>query len=126
MMADPNLFAGRRILLVEDDYFMVLEMVQELTASGAEVIGPVPSLAKGFDRLEKVKGIEGAILDVNLQGEMVYPLAEELRRRGVPFVFATGYDEGTIPERYSDVPKFIKPFDVGAIAQVLLDARRPA
>lgn len=121
-MADTNTFGGKRILVAEDDYLIVTEMVQELQARGADVIGPIASLDKAFERLQTLPGIEGAILDINLQGRMVYPLADELQRRGLPFVFATGYDDSAIPARYAGVPRFMKPVDVGAVARALLDA----
>ncbi len=121
-MANTNTFGGRRVLVVEDDYLIVADMVQELQASGAEVIGPIASLNKAFERLDKLGDIEGAILDVNLQGEMVYPLAEELQKRGLPFVFATAYDESEIPRRFADVPRFTKPVDMRKLAQALIPA----
>src|SRR3954468_13230999 len=99
-MPQTNLFQGRRILVVEDDYLVVEEMVQELQASGADVVGPIANLPKAFERLEKVPDISGAVLDINLQGEEVYPLADELTRRGIPFVFATAYDETALPSSY--------------------------
>ena len=120
-MADTNRFGGRRILVVEDDYLIVTEMVQELQASGADVIGPIAGLEKAFERLETLSGIEGAILDINLQGKMVYPLADELMKRGLPFVFATGYDNSSIPERYAGVRRFMKPVDVRQVAKALLE-----
>ncbi|HEV7276976.1 MAG TPA: response regulator [Devosiaceae bacterium] len=120
-MADTNTFGGKRILVVEDDYLIVADMVQELQASGAEVIGPIAGLDKAFERLEVLGGIEGAILDINLQGQMVYPLADELMKRGLPFVFATGYDNSSIPERYADIPRFMKPVDVRKVAEALLE-----
>ncbi len=120
-MAVKNLFAGKRILVLEDDYLVVEEMVQELATSGADVVGPIANLSKAFDRLNKVSDIQGAILDINLQGEMVYPLADELVRRGIPFVFATAYDESALPAVYRQYRRFTKPVDVQEVAKVLLD-----
>jgi CheY-like chemotaxis protein len=114
-----NLFGGRRLLVVEDDYLIVAEMVRDLQSSGAEVIGPIPSLEQALERLEAVPGIEGALLDINLRGEMVFPLADELRRRGIPFVFATGYDDLIIPLQYRSVRRFSKPVYVEEIAAAL-------
>ena len=124
-MVAENLFAGRRILVLEDDYLVVEEMVQELAASGAEVVGPIANLSKAFDRLEKVPDIQGAVLDINLQGEMVYPLADELIRRKIPFVFATAYDENAVPTAYRGHPRFTKPVDVREVAKALLDMPGP-
>lgn len=120
-MTDTNTFGGKRILVVEDDYLIVAEMVQELQASGADVIGPIAELDQAFERLDALSGIEGAILDINLQGKMVYPLADELMKRGLPFVFATGYDNSSIPERYAGIRRFTKPVDVRQVAEALLN-----
>jgi DNA-binding LytR/AlgR family response regulator len=119
-MVEKNTFAGGRILVAEDDYFIVAEMVQELIATGAEVVGPIPNVDQALDRLRNVPGIVGAILDINLQGHPVYPLADELRKRNIPFVFATGYDETAIPGEYLAVPRFTKPVDVAEVSRALL------
>jgi two-component SAPR family response regulator len=120
-MTDTNTFGGKRILVVEDDYLIVADMVQELQASGADVVGPIGNLDQAFERLEAVPDIAGAILDINLQGRMVYPLADELLRRNLPFVFATGYDNSAIPERYATIRRFMKPVDVPQVAKALLE-----
>jgi CheY-like chemotaxis protein len=121
-MPPQNLFQGRRILVVEDDYLVVEEMVHALEASGAEVVGPIANLPKAFERLERISDIRGAVLDINLQGELVYPLAEELARRGIPFVFATAYDETALPTSYRKYKRFMKPVDVREVAAALLAA----
>jgi len=119
-MISENLFGGRMILVLEDDYLVVEEMVQELAARGAEVIGPIANLHKAFDTLTRVPDIGGAVLDINLQGEAVYPLADELVRRGIPFVFATAYDESAVPIAYRQHQRFTKPVDVQQVATALL------
>jgi CheY-like chemotaxis protein len=120
-MIDNNLFQGKRILVVEDDYLIVADMVQELVGLGADVVGPLASVELAIDRLNRVPGIAGAILDVNLQGKLVYPVAEELRRRNIPFVFATGYDQTALSTDFRDTPRFTKPVDVSKVARVLLE-----
>ena len=87
--------AGQRILLVEDEYFIVDDMVRTFKACGAEVVGPVASVDGALDLIAATERLDGAVLDVNLQGEMAYPVADALVARGVPFVFATGYDEAS-------------------------------
>jgi CheY-like chemotaxis protein len=119
-MAHPNIFGGRRILVVEDDYLIIADLVQELEASGAHVIGPIPTLDMALGKLEQLPDISGAILDINLQGEMVFPLAEELRRRHIPFVFATAYEKKNIPAAWRDVPLVHKPAELSQIAGALL------
>lgn len=91
--------AGRRLLLVEDEYFIMSEMLQAFEAAGADIVGPVSGVAEGLDLISKTERLDGAVLDINLQGEMAYPIADALMARGVPLVFATGYDEASIPAR---------------------------
>jgi ActR/RegA family two-component response regulator len=114
-----NSLERRRILIVEDDYAIASEVARAFQQHGAEVVGPVPTLATAFDVVESDLSIELAVLDINLRGEMVYPLAEALESRGVPFVFATGYDASALPDRFRHVPLLTKPADFGAIASEL-------
>jgi hypothetical protein len=102
-----------------------MQMVQDLEKSGAQVIGPIPSVEKALDRLEKLANIDAAILDINLQGDLVFPVAEELSRRGIPFVFASGYDDTIIPPRFAEVPLLEKTVDIGKIASVLFGVGAP-
>jgi len=115
-MPRANIFGGRRILVVEDDWLIVAELVQQLEASGAHVIGPIPTLPKALKKLDEMPDIAGAILDVNLYGQMVFPLADELRRRNIPFVFATAYESGGFPEAYREVPVVRKGAGVDEVA----------
>lgn len=108
---------GWRVLVVEDDYLIASDLKAELKGAGAEVLGPVPDLAGAMALLGSAP--DGAILDVNLGGEMVFPLADELRERRIPFVFATGYECGSIPERYARHPCLEKPLAVRDVARAL-------
>lgn len=80
---------GKRILVVEDEPLIAMMVEDMLAELGAQVIGPAGSLAEALLLAEEQ--IDAALLDVNLEGERVYPVAERLTVRGVPFVFATGY-----------------------------------
>lgn len=124
-MPQANIFGGRRILVVEDDWLIVADLVQDLEASGAHVIGPIPTLEQALKKLSEMPDMSGAILDVNLRGQMVFPLAAELRRRNIPFVFATAYESGGFPEAYRDVPLVQKGAGVNEVAAQLL-GERPA
>ena len=94
---------GRSILVAEDEYFLATDLNRELRRAGATVGGPVASVERAMALIESAPRIDGAILDINLGGEMAFPVADALRARGVPFVFATGYDQATIPPRFFDV-----------------------
>ncbi len=120
-MQYQNILGGRRVLILEDDYMIVAELVEALQSMGADVIGPCATLDHARPHLEAGRPIDIAILDVNLSGKPVFPFADELRSRGIPFVFATAYDATMIPSAYGDVERFGKPYDVDRIARALLE-----
>lgn len=94
--------AGSRILVVEDEYYLADEARSILSGMGAEIIGPVPTIQQANAMLLNNAQIDGALLDVNLRGELVFDLADALQARGVPFAFATGYDSDVLPDRFAD------------------------
>ena len=100
---------GRRVLVVEDDYITAQDMLEQLLSCGAEVMGPVASVAKALDLVQSGLPPHTAGLDIGLGGEKVYPVADALRSCGIPFVFATGYDAWAVPAAYADAPLFQKP-----------------
>ena len=125
-MPNQNTFGGSRILVVEDDLLVVAELVDTLHSMGADVVGPIVNIEKALERLDRLSGIVGAVLDVNVQGQMVFPLADELTRRNVPYVFSSGYDDSVVPQRYAGIRRFSKPVDEREIAAALLDAIQAA
>ena len=116
--AGTGALAYHRVLIVEDEYFLADDMAQVLERLGAHVVGPVQTPAKALALLAD-EPVDAAILDINLKGQMVFPVADALREQGVPFVFATGYDETVIPEAYKDVPRWEKPFKPEDLAKTL-------
>ena len=112
-----------RVLVVEDEYFIADDISRALIRHGAEVVGPVPTVQQARALLDS-QALDLAVLDINLRGELVYPLVAELSRRGVPMVFATGYDAAAIPADYGAIPAWSKPFDYNALADVLPGLRR--
>jgi DNA-binding response OmpR family regulator len=106
-MKSPGL-ARKRILVVEDDYLVAMDIVRALERAGAEVVGPAPAVEAALNALEQTV-LDGAILDINLGGEMAFPVADALMARGVPFIFATGYDAQVIPLRFMHVKRCEKP-----------------
>jgi DNA-binding NtrC family response regulator len=83
-------FSGLKVLVVEDEPLIAMEVQDLLTESGCTVIGPASSVEQGM-RLMKEEDVDGAVLDVNLGGEMVFPLADALAGQSIPFVYVTGY-----------------------------------
>ncbi len=100
---------GLRVLVVEDEYLIAEDLCEELRSCGAEVMGPASCVADALALLEAGPAPDLALLDIGLGGEKVYPVADALRGRGIPFVFATGYDGWSIPTGYADVPLRQKP-----------------
>jgi CheY-like chemotaxis protein len=116
---EPSALCGRRVLVVEDEYFQADDMARLLRGLGAEVIGPVGEVQDALELLEAGKQVDMAVLDINLKGEMIYPAADKLRSRAIPFIFTSGYDRGPIPDEYRDVPLLEKPIDDRAIGRAL-------
>ena len=111
--------AGRRIFIVEDEYFLADDIGRTLRALGAEIAGPVGHVDDALEILHDGGVLDAAVLDVNIRDEMIYPIARELKARNVPFVFTTGYDKTTLSPEFQDVPLLEKPFDLPTIAQKL-------
>lgn len=109
-----------RVLIVEDEYYLAADLAAALNGAGVEVAGPVGTLAEA-ERLIEAGGIDRAVLDVNLRGEMSFPIAERLDAAGVPYVIATGYSAESLPEKFRDKPRLEKPFRPEAVARRLLE-----
>ena len=112
---------GMRILVVEDEMMAAMMLETLLDDSGGIVVGPVGSVAKALVLIE-TKPIDGAVLDVNLGGEFVYPVADALAERGLPFAFVTGYGiTGIDVRRYAHVPVVQKPYDDDALVRIIAE-----
>lgn len=109
----------RRLLVAEDEYLLAWHLCQQLEADGATVVGPAASVADALRMVAETPRLDGAVLDVNLGGDMVYPVADALRARGIPFMLATGYDVEMIPEAYRDAICAQKPVEVALVARAL-------
>lgn len=110
--AAPSLSAsgGKCVLLVEDEVIIGLMMRDLLTDAGYAVSGPHGSIAPAISAAELTR-FDGAVLDINLGAELIYPVADLLAGQGVPFVFVTGYDEHSVDSRFAEVPILQKPLD---------------
>lgn len=115
---------GCRVLIVEDEYLIADELRCELEGAGADVVGPVGHLVAALELAGTDEAIDAAVLDLNLGGAEVFPLADLLIGRGVPVVFSTGYDAGSLPSRYADVPTCVKPVSFLALVAAVQDALR--
>ncbi|WP_233741630.1 response regulator [Agrobacterium vitis] len=122
MISDPTL-NGLRVLVVEDEALvamMVEDFLADLGCMVVDVAANVPAalcVANDHD-----VALDGAVLDVNLGGEKVFPVADALQMRGIPFIFATGYGAAGIDERFSKAQVLSKPYDVRALQAALVSS----
>lgn len=117
--ANPAL-SGKAIMVVEDEYLIAINIETTLIDMGANVIGPFSHVETALEALDAGKPVpHAAILDINVRGRPVFPVAERLDERNIPFVFATGYDNWAIPASLSHIPRFEKPTDPSALVQAL-------
>ncbi len=109
---------GLRVLVVEDDYFIADEICSTLRENGAEVVGPSPDVERSL-QLIRSKEIDCAVLDINLQGSFAFGLANELRQRGTPAIFATGYDVSVLPSEFSGCVRLEKPVSLRGLLRAV-------
>ena len=121
-----QLMAGLRVLVVEDEMLIAMELSQALGALGWEVIGPAATVYEALSLIEATADLDAAILDVNLAGKLAYPVAERLQTLGVPFVFCTGYEQVDPNARFSDCPIVRKPVDIRLLTEELARVRQAA
>jgi CheY-like chemotaxis protein len=123
---DAGVFEGASVLVVEDDFIVAFDMQTLLEERGARVLGPASSLEEAREILAGERPTI-AILDVNLNGEYVFPLVTELREQHVPFMFATAYadDERLFPEEARTAPRLSKPVLPNVLIGQMLRLLRP-
>jgi len=109
---------GGRILLVEDESLIAMMMQDMLASLGFIVIGPYGGLEAALSAAQHAD-LDGAVLDVNLNGEAAYPVADMLAARGVPYILVTGYESDSIRGRHAAAPVLQKPIEPGMLGQVL-------
>lgn len=107
--------AGKRILVVEDESLVAMLIETILEDLGCTPVGPAASVDEGLTLARGDAVIDAALLDVNVAGRQVFPVAEALAARGVPFVFSTGYGEAGLPDEWRGRPTLQKPFTEDAV-----------
>jgi CheY-like chemotaxis protein len=117
--------ARARVLVVEDEYLILMLLEDMLSELGYELAAAVGSMAEASE-LAANGDFSVAILDVNLDGVEIYPVADILARRGLPFVFVTGYGESSLAENYRGRPALLKPFQSEQLRAVLAGLLAPA
>jgi CheY-like chemotaxis protein len=118
-VAELRPFEGLRILIAEDNLFAAIELEQALIDLGCAPVGPVARVKEAMG-LARQGHLDAALLDVDLRGERVFAVAEELERRGVPVIFASGYDQDEVfPAPFARHPRLPKPYSESELRQVL-------
>ena len=113
-----------RILIVEDEYLIRLLLEDMVVELGYEIAGVASNFNEGKTQAETA-AFDLAILDVNIDGVQVFPIAEVLRKRNLPFVFITGYGAQGLPENYRQSPTLQKPFQMNDLKRTLATAMEP-
>ena len=116
-VSDPSIL-DLRILVVEDTLMLAEVLVDQLEDHGCQVVGPAAQLKSGLE-LARSEVLDGALLDVNLNGERCFPIAEVLTQRGIPFAFLTGYGDHAILPEFHKVPRLSKPYPASDLAKLL-------
>ncbi|HEX7885356.1 MAG TPA: response regulator [Phenylobacterium sp.] len=112
--------AGTRLLIVEDETLVAMMVEDMLSDLGCVVVDVAGTVARGLSLVgDPNLALDGAILDVNLGGEKVYPVADVLQAHRIPFIFATGYGVAGIAEGYEHVPALAKPYDLSRLERIL-------
>ena len=110
-----------RILIAEDEFLVGVHLEEDLRSAGCSIVGPFSTLEMAT-RASHRERFDVAILDVNLNGDMVFPLADELSARGIPFIFLTGYISADLPERFRKSPQISKPHDPAVLLKEIQTA----
>ena len=114
----PDAASSRRVLVVEDEMLIGMLLEDMLTDMGHTVVAIVPRVNEALAAAQREE-FDLAILDVHLNGQAVFPVADALIERGIPFVFATGYGERGLPEQYRKRPILQKPFAKDDLEMIL-------
>lgn len=120
--AAEDSIAGRRVLVVEDEALIAMALEDILLDLGCEVVGPASSVDAALAYSEK-DDLDGALLDINVRGTLIYPVADRLMKRGVPVVLCSGYAmTSAIPPPYNALPQIAKPYNPAMVRSTLVEA----
>ncbi len=107
-----------RVLVVEDEAVIAMLVEDMILDFGSEVVGPAAQMDEAL-RLARQVELDAAILDINVGGTVIFPVADILIERGIPLIFATGYGSKGLPPRFQDSPTLPKPFSYQSLSEVL-------
>jgi hypothetical protein len=106
------------LLVVDDEYIVAMDICEEMASEPVSIVGPAGTLKLALKLAAETSPLHFAFLDVNLGGQLVFPVADILAERGIPFVFASGYDRSVLPERFQRRPLMQKPFIISDLKQL--------
>jgi DNA-binding response OmpR family regulator len=118
-----SLLAGKRVLVVEDELLISMLIEDILVDAGCRIVGPFTNLADAL-LAARNEVADIALLDVNLRGEKVYPAADLLTKRGIPFLFLSGYGADAIPNNHPEWRVCSKPFNIADLTAALIARMR--
>lgn len=112
---------GLKVLVLEDNALVAMHLEEMLSEAGCQVVAMIDNV-KGAHEFIRSHAVDAAVLDVNLKGEKVFSVAEELMARQVPFVFSSGYGERFLPPQFDAAPHLSKPFEPETLWRTLAQA----
>lgn len=115
---------GRRVLVVEDSPVVAADCERMLEGLGCVVVGPTGSMATAIE-LSEQEELDAAIIDINIRGGKAFPLLAILKRRGIPFLIASGYADWSMPDEWADRPRLPKPYKPETLRERLWEALKP-
>jgi CheY-like chemotaxis protein len=110
---------GRRVLVVEDESLVAMLLETMLEDMGCTPVGPIGTVEEALEVIAADPALDAALLDVNVAGRAVFPVAQALADKGVPFLFSTGYGEGGLPDDWRGRPTIQKPFTEATVREAL-------
>ena len=118
MNSSDHKLNGCRVLIVEDESLLAMDLEDTLKAHGARIVGPYGELYAAFRRAD-LDHFDVGIIDINLRDQAAYPVADELMRQCIPFFFCTGYDADVVPARFAGARVFQKPCDPSEVVEYI-------
>lgn len=109
--------SGMSILVVEDEFYLAADIAEQIERLGGTVLGPCPDALAGVAELDSSPHF--AIVDINVGQGPSFEMAEALTKRGVPFLFLTGYDAATIPSEFAHIERIAKPADTSRVIEAI-------
>jgi len=116
-----RILESKSILVLEDEYFIAFDLRNTLVDNGAEVVGPISEPDTALEIIGTGRTVDAAIIDINLHGEMSFPVVDELIKRDIPVMFMTGYDGSVVPYRLRHVPRCQKPLNSDRVIQAIIE-----